>query len=69
MNIEYKTEGKALLDGDDGLTGTSALLWMKGGNHVRLMSGDRVIELTRKQLLELGQLAPTIAADLVGDEA
>lgn len=66
-NIEYQTEGRAVIQGDK-LSEPLVLLWAKGHPSAKLKRGDdKAINLTRAQLLELGNVIKEMANDLSED--
>lgn len=62
--IRYQTEGRAQVDCEIGNAKPVAFTWAKGGLVARLHSGAGSIELSRSQLMQIADLAPTIAEDL-----
>lgn len=64
MAIEYKTEGKVLIECPKGYTKHVALTWVTGDNKVLLHSGSSTIELSPLQLREIRNLTDDICNDL-----
>lgn len=64
MAIEYKTEGKVLIECPKGHTKHVALTWVKGDTKVLMHSGNHTIELSPNQLKELADLSDRICSDL-----
>ena len=61
MKIEYKTEGKVQIDCAKGKTLPTLLLWTKGDDYARLVTGQVTIQLSQDQLRKLASLAKEIA--------
>lgn len=65
MAIEYKTEGKAVVECPKGRANPVAMTWLKGNTVVALHQGSRgPIELSAHQLRQIRDLVNDICADL-----
>lgn len=64
-DFKYKTEGWAEVKGEDGAD-TAMFTWIKGANTADLRQSQRnAVTLSKKQLLNIAEIATKIAEDLV----
>lgn len=64
MAIEYKTEGKVLIECKKGNVKPVALTWIKGNTEVLLHQGGVTIHLSPSQLNEIKDFTDAICHDL-----
>lgn len=65
LNIKRVTDCNVLLECEVGNGKTAAIIWREGAMDLQLASGGSSIRLTKSQLLQLAEVTPQIAADLV----
>lgn len=64
MTIEYKTEGRCVIDADV-LSNGLAITWLEGSGTVTIHQGGFCkLTLSKKQLQKLGGMSEVIADDL-----
>lgn len=65
LNIERVTDCKVRIDCEKGNGNPIAVVWQQGAMKLTIHSGAGTVTLTRSQLLQLAEVTPQIAADLV----